>query len=58
MGDSVNLPSGNKYRRYFDQYTICDYKIEWCKDPIPWFNPFKEVWDIIEPTPEWKVRMK
>lgn len=53
-----DIPDGARYRRYFDQYTICDYKFFWDPTPRVWFNPFKREWDIIDATPEWKARMK
>ena len=58
MDETVEIPKGSKYRRYFEQYTICDYKIFWDPKPMIWHNPFTGEMEVHEADPEWKARRK
>jgi hypothetical protein len=51
-----DVPEGNAYRKLFDSWNICDYKMQW--DPKPHYYMSGGVMRVIEPTPEYKARMK
>jgi len=53
---AINLPNGKGYRKFFNPYDICDFRIPYNPWPIYYFKNG----DIktIEPNPEWKARRK
>ena len=52
----VDIADGNAYRRFFESWSICDYR--WLYDPRPRIRWWNGVMEVIQPDPEYKVRRK
>jgi len=53
---AVDVPNGKSYRKFFESWNICDYKYVWNPRPrVRWGIDGPE---LVDPEPEWKVRMK
>jgi len=50
------IADGKAYIRFFESYSICDYK--WLYDPRPRIRWWNGVMEVIKPDPEYKVRRK
>jgi len=50
------IADGKAYRKFFDNYSICDYK--WLYDPNPHVFWMGGKQYVIEPDPIWKVNRK
>lgn len=53
-----DVPNGKAYRKFFDPWNICDYRYRWDPEPYVWFNSWKNEFEVIEPSPYWKVGRK
>jgi hypothetical protein len=51
---TLEIANGNAYRRVYDPYNICDFKIR--HNPYPRWSEWKQEW--IDPIPLWKAKMK
>ena len=58
ISTDITIPTGNKYRRYFPQYDICDYKFKYSLVLHTFFNCGTGGLDFIAPTPKWKAYRK
>ena len=51
-----DIPDGKAYRKFFDTWSICDYRFR--------YNPKPHIWSyggeirVVEPSPIWRVNRK
>jgi hypothetical protein len=55
---SVEIQDGNWYRKVFEPWEICDYKMRWSPWPYVYFSWRENCLKWEDPTPEWKARRK
>lgn len=53
---SKNVPDHNSYKKFTDQWDICDYK--YCYDPHPSIHFWGGELHYYEPDPKWKAVRK
>lgn len=51
-----DVPDGKAYRKLYCSWNISDFNVRWNPKPRIWWINGKQ--QVIEPTPEWKARMK
>jgi hypothetical protein len=52
----ADIPDGNAYRKFYDTWSICDYRFPY--DPNPFIRCWRGYPELIEPTPFWRVTRK
>jgi hypothetical protein len=52
-----DVPNGKAYRKVYCSWNICDWRFRWNPEPVYWINSKGEM-EKIDPTPQWRFRMK